>query len=317
MIIEGYLEFENPIPVSYECLGIEFMIKIAGVDGYIIIPSINSNFANNKELASLKEPKGGTFRYSLDFQWGKVMKWPDGSSRIKACKILFPNIEEEKFEEIGNKIVNNLNEWRNLLIDNISIELKQDYRTESRGIKIRNKEYRGFSLFKIHSGSDKRFLPQKELTQLIIQLQNVYFNKEYLQEILDNTSQNKKPLFPFYFFLDAEKAFLKENYRKSILDSATALDVSFSLIIKNKLPFQQNLNKYITDKHNTLRIKRNLLKVLEIKLPFAENIYVKNLDEIRNKVIHGGYYPSESEIQSSLKITADTIYFLFPKKNEI
>ncbi len=33
MLLEGYIEFENEIPVTLECLGKEYSIKIAGVTG--------------------------------------------------------------------------------------------------------------------------------------------------------------------------------------------------------------------------------------------------------------------------------------------
>jgi hypothetical protein len=127
----------------------------------------------------------------------------------------------------------------------------------------------------------------------------------------------KKPLLPFYFYLDAEKAELENNYRKSILDSATAIEVCFSMIIAGLLPSQNKFNKYIFSKHNSLHQKRDLLKALEINLPFSDKEYENNIDKIRNRVIHGGYTPTITEIKASLKITHQTIYNLLPLKYEI
>ncbi|MFV8333678.1 hypothetical protein [Flavobacterium sp. GSP14] len=317
MLIEGYLEFDNSIPVSIECLGREFPINISGIDGLLVPPSIDETFYEEKKLGPLKAPSLGAIRFVEDFHWGSVNCWPTGDSEIRACKIIFPNIQEEMFEIDGNKIINGLNEWRKLLIENISVELKEDYRGKPRVITSKGYGYSGFGLFKKITGSNKHFLPQEEKETIIIYLRHFKFNQNSLQEILNITSQKKKPLLPFYFFLDAEKAKFEYNYRKSILDSATAIEISFSLIIRNFLPYQEKLNKYITAKHNTLRLKRDLLKTLDVKLPFTENEYTKNLDEIRNRVIHGGYFPSQSEIQLALKITEQTLYSLFPKKYEI
>ena len=135
--------------------------------------------------------------------------------------------------------------------------------------------------------------------------------------MLDETSQKKKPLLPFYFFLDAERAKFELNYRKSILDLATAVEVCFSLIIVNRLTAQNKLNNYIISKHYSLRQKRELLVAFEVKLPFSDKDYTENLDKIRNRVIHGGYSPTEVEIKKALNITKKTLYELLPDKYEI
>lgn len=317
MLIEGYLEFDNLIPVSIECLGRGFPINISGIDGLLVTPSIDATFNEEKNLGPLKAPSIGVIRFVDDFYWGSVICWPTGDSEIRACKIIFPNIQEEMFEIDGNKIINGLEEWRKLFIENISVELKVDYREKPRVNTSKGYGYRDFRLFKKNTGPNQHFLPQQEPETIIICVDDFVFNQNSLQEILNITSQKKRLLLPFYFFLDAENAKFEDNYRKSILDSATAIEVSFSLMIKKLLPTQEKLKEYITAKHNTLRLKRDLLKILEVELPFTENVYTKNIDQIRNKVIHGGYFPSQSEIQLALKITEQTLYSLFTNKYEI
>jgi hypothetical protein len=89
------------------------------------------------------------------------------------------------------------------------------------------------------------------------------------------------------------------------------------MIIDKLLPSQNKFNEYISSKHYSLHQKRDLLKALEVTLPFTDKGYADNIDKIRNKVIHGGYYPNNSEIKTSLNITLQTIYTLLPLKYEI
>ena len=84
--------------------------------------------------------------------------------------------------------------------------------------------------------------------------------------------------------MDAERAKFDKNYRKSILDSATAVEVCFSFLVSKQLPFSNDLNKYVASKHNSLRLKRDLLKALKISIPIKEEAYTKlcqEADEIK------------------------------------
>lgn len=321
MNLEGYIQFENKIPASIDCLGKKYPISISGINGFLFTPKMFSGFNKNSEskLGSLESPNCGKIKYTNNFYWGSVLSWPEGYSEIQSCSIIFPDIDEDEFEEVGNRIVNCLQEWRDLLVDNINVALQRNYYGNTKVINSEYYNFHEYALFKKSSGPDKEFIPKELQNQsiTIVALNIEGFNQTSLQKILDETSLKKKPLLPFYFYLDAEKAELESNYRKSILDSATAIEVCFSMIIAKLLPNENKLNKYIFSKHYSLHQKRDLLKALEVTLPFTNKEYADNIDKIRNRVIHGGYSPNASEIITSLKITRQTIYKMLPLKYEI
>jgi hypothetical protein len=320
-ILEGYIQFNNAIPISMECLGKKYPIKISGINGFIATPRMfeGYNESSEQKLGPLQSPNCGNIKYRNQFYWGSVQSWPNGDSHIVACSIVFPDIDNDSFHEIGNKIVSELEEWRNLLIDNISVMFQEDFRGNTRSIISKSNGLNTFTLFKKTTGSDKEFIPEeyRNETIFIFLKDRLDFNQNLFQKVLDETSQKKKPLLPFYFFLDAERAKFELNYRKSILDLATAVEVCFSLIIVNRLTAQNKLNNYIISKHYSLRQKRELLVAFEVKLPFSDKDYTENLDKIRNRVIHGGYSPTEVEIKKALNITKKTLYELLPDKYEI
>jgi hypothetical protein len=313
MIIEGYIELDNTITVSMNCLGKLFLIKIDGLDGFLATPRMFEGFYDDRKLGALQSPEVGVVEFISEFYWGSVYCWPQGVSEIRACKIIFPDINEEKFEDFGNRIVSNLDKWLNLPIDNVSFTMRGDYRGPRRAKSSKSSRVAGkFGLFRKLHGPDNYFRPLGGKPEIINVSVSEYngFNEEELQNILNDTSNGKTPLLPFYFFFDAERAEFDENYRKSILDSATAVEVCFSSIIGKLLPTDNDLNKYIHSKHYTLQQKRELIKVLKVSLPFKEDDYKNKLDRLRNRVIHAGYIPSSNEVNSALKIAEQTLYSL-------
>ncbi|MCU7548746.1 hypothetical protein OCK74_06435 [Chitinophagaceae bacterium LB-8] len=319
MLLEGYIEFENEIPVALECLGKEFPIVIAGIAGLLAMPLMFQGFNDERKLGPLQSPEQGNVKYKDHFHWGSVHSWPSGDSAIRACKILFNDIDEQSFEKTGNRIAQELQKWRSLLIDNISLMLEKDYRGTRRSLESNNFGFGEFGLFRKKEGSDKEFIPEELKCQVIeVIIENTLdFNVEGIQQVLDATSKGKAPLLPFYFLFDAERARFEKNYRKSILDSATAVEVCFSFLISQLLPFNEDLNKYVASKHNSLRLKRDLLKVLKVSIPVREKEYIEDLDIVRNKVIHAGHIPTVHEAYTAYKIAKETLYALLPKKYEI
>lgn len=339
MVIEGYIEFENEIPVSSECLGQEYPIIIAGIEGLLTTPRMYDGFStgSGNKLGPLRYPEQGNIEFRSDFNWGSVNSWPDGLSSIRACKLVFHDIDKNSVEQTGIKIAQALHDWRNLLIDNISLTLVQDYRGTQRASSNKTYGLGEFGLFRQDGKTNNMFIPEEfksiaiklELLEALVfneqTLQKVLndtskgliFDKQTLQQILNNTSKGKAPLLPFYFLFDAESAKSENNFRKSILDSATAVEVCFSFLISKLLSFDENVNKYNASKYNSLRLKRALMKVLNVSIPIKENEFKNSLDNIRNKVIHAGYFPTKNEANTAYKIAQKTLYTLLPNRYEL
>jgi hypothetical protein len=318
MLLEGYIEFENEIPVAKECLGKEYPIIIAGVKGLLVTPMIFQEFDKTKST-SLLSPNKGNVKYGNHFDWGSISSWPKGDSAIRACIILFHNVDEKFYEETGNKIALELHKWRNLLIDNISLMLEKDFRGTKRSKTYKSYGIGEFRLFRKNREGEKSFIPEEfKGIKINVSLDGVLgFSLDGFQELLNATSDSKTPLLPFYFLFDAERAKFEKNYRKSVLDSATAVEICLSFLVSKLLPINEDLNKYVIAKHYSLRLKRDLLKVLKVSLPVKEKEYIDNLDSIRNKVIHAGHIPSAKEASNAYKIAKETLHFLLPKRYEI
>lgn len=319
MLIEGYIEFKNEIPVSAECLGQQYPIMIAGFEGLLTTPRMFDGFSSesSNKLGPLQHPLQDNHKIRNGSNWGFVNSWPEGYSFIKACTISFHNIDKDAFEQTGIKLSQEIHNWRNLLIDNISLMLVKDYRRPQSVIECKPHGSGEFGLFqKIGENNYSRLISEAFNNRTIeLELEQIcVFDKKGLQHVLDDTSKGNNPLLPFYFLFDAESSNNEKNFRKSILDSATAVEVCFSFLISKLLSVDNNLNNYIASKHNSLRLKRDLLKVLNVPMPIKENEFRDDLDAVRNRVIHAGYFPTKDEAKTAYKIATETLYSLLPNK---
>jgi hypothetical protein len=311
MKIEGVIEFPNGIPIQFESLNQEFPIIISDVNGILSTPTSETDF--NIGIHNLLKPQNSTIK-NKNFMWGSIMAWPSGLSHMDACSIFF-DVENEP-DKIGQKICNSLGAWRKLLIENFSLLAERDLREPIISLTVNVGGAGQFSLF-VNNGIDRKsFQPDDVISLAIYSKKTSYLGIDDIKNILCRTSKGESPKLSYYFLLDANRAISESNYRKSILDSATALEVCFSDVISEELNVTGKLKDYIFKKGDSLYKKRELLKALAIALPKTERDYQLDLESIRNKVIHSGYFPSRLEVIKGYNISKATIDDLIVNKFE-
>lgn len=317
MEIEGFIQFENAIPVENNCLGKKFSISIGGIKGFLATPAEFQKSAHERQLGSLQIPALGSITYNEHFHWGSLVSLPEGYGKIRACKLLFENITEEELRLSETILLNEISRWRTLLLENLSVRLISDYRGVQKARSLKSYGLGEFGLFRVNNGKNERVSSDFKNSIVIEIGETKSLDCDEFQILLDDTSNGKCPLLPFYFLLDADRAIFEENYRKSVLDCATAIEVCFSLVIGHNLSVEDKLKNYLERKHNSLRLKRSLLKALGLLIPNPELEYDKHLDKVRNRVIHGGYDPTREEARKAFKLTQDTLYYLLSKIYEL
>jgi len=116
-------------------------------------------------------------------------------------------------------------------------------------------------------------------------------------------NDNKKPVLEYMFLLESNRALQEYNYRKCILDSATALEIGLTNKLDSSLCEGEQFRRGLLKDYNSLAKKRKLLNSLNINLPVNPQV---DVEEVRNRTIHRGYNPSESEGRKAYE-TAKTI----------
>lgn len=114
-----------------------------------------------------------------------------------------------------------------------------------------------------------------------------------------------KVSLPFELLLCAFQEMRTNNYRNTILNCAMTIEVALKRLLRNSLS-SISINGAITDylikgADGLSKIER-LMKLINLpKYNFAD--IRTNIFNVRNKIIHGGFYPSAAQASTALKLT--------------
>ncbi len=306
MQIWGIIHFENGIPISKECLDKKYDVRINGVFGTLKTPAINKTFEMEKLANPFLFMENREFNETVN--WGRTFSWPSGDSILEACTLCF-DISED-VDEIGQKIFDKLGDWASLLVDNFSLAYLTDLRDPSRGKRI---NVNGVGKYGLHKRMDDvavHFVGKIEQIHIYIK-SDPLLSYQAFYSIINNTSGLLGPRLCYYYLLDSERAIHDGNFRKGILDAATALELAFAETIQQKLAVEKSLKDYIEKQHDSLSKKRMLLKNMNVKIPLTDKDYQDKIEIFRNRTIHGGYNPTFIEARNCFQIVKETLEYLY------
>lgn len=104
-----------------------------------------------------------------------------------------------------------------------------------------------------------------------------------------------------------------KEYRKSIFECASALELCFTNVLIRKLKVNnEKLKTQILKMNNSIEKKIKLLENINIELP--SNKYQSDVSQIRNRAIHTGVEVSEEEVENAYKIVKQSLDILVKNK---
>lgn len=314
--IETVVEFKHGIPCKKEVLGLEYSVKIGSNNGIIAFPNIPLNYldefnfdkgrASNLELVHPTNSDLKLFSVK-DAEWGKFYD-NTGNSIVKHCSIWFP-CSYEKHEEVAIGLGKLTENYINRLI--LFIEILTQH---ALGKKTYNTiEVESMIQYWI-LGNDKCF---KNAENISISVhvhhlpQEVFLSKKLINQAIEYTNKEKKPNYSLVLLRDAISHQNDQDFRRTILDATTAIEIAFTnRIIKEFIKQgieESDFRNSILKKFHSLSGRVELLESLKIKLPIPKKTYKEFLSNIRNRAIHAGYNPSKEETSKVISLTIDTL----------
>lgn len=103
---------------------------------------------------------------------------------------------------------------------------------------------------------------------------------------------------------DTERCLARGEYREVVLNCATIIEKTLKEEIISYLDKEQtgeNIKKQILKHANGYNKTRKLLEDFKITIDIDYNIISTGTIDIRNKVIHGGYFPTREEVVQAIK----------------
>jgi HEPN domain-containing protein len=304
MKIVGYIKIEEGLHLTSECLDKSFSIAINGIKGTLLTPSLPLDYSIKESNlgAKLMQPKSQIQFREDGINWGRPISWPDGDSDVHGFMIEFDYSELAEVEEIGIKIKAGIENW----IKRFRVNLFAfEYNIDSPGIKVENNLNDICEFFYKPNEKEGPLQAFENDPQKV----NIFIygpiNLNDFEQTLKVTSDNKSLILEYQLLKEANLALKTENYRKSILDSASALELSLTNAIKREIKINEELLDEILKMNNSISKKKTLMKFTQYKL--SEYNFQRDIEDIRNKAIHIGKTPTEIEARTAYLLVKEVI----------
>jgi hypothetical protein len=310
MKLVGVFGFKQNIGLKSESLNRKIGIRIGNFRGRILTPSLPSNFLEKPDdyRKLLIQPKS-IISFNDNLKWGQPFSWPTGESEIFKL-MLEVNINDDNFnDETNNQLIDSTEDWINRLQQNL---FAFDYLLEYKSVKIISSSTLAFQYYFKSDSDKKERIQSNRKNEVRINLKKsidfITFKK-----VLNATSQNKSLCLEYHLIKNSMIALQNQEYRTSILESATALELCFSNLLKRKLKVNnEKLKKQILKMSKSIGNKITLLEKIDVELPSKK--FQSDVIDIRNSTIHSGTDVSESEAENAYEIVKSTLDILIKNK---
>jgi hypothetical protein len=140
---------------------------------------------------------------------------------------------------------------------------------------------------------------------------NDYLSKEIISRAIEYSNKDLKPAAAYLFIRDAIFHYNNKEYRRSILDASTAIEIALTERLLEEFS-NRNIKdkKFINSllkKYHSLGGRIDLIIALDIGLPRSPSEYTNFLSRIRNRAIHGGYKSDRIEAKKVIDIARATV----------
>jgi hypothetical protein len=312
MQILGIVEFSPALFCAKNALGQSVSITIAGVEGFLAIPSLPEWSKDDKDPLRQKlvsPPEVKTWKSGEHpILWGKPVRYPSGHSQVEKAVLKF-DLESENEENTGQKIYEVFPHWLNLFKQYIQLFTTQ-YTMGERNIVI--DQYENLTLFK--SQNDKfEVISNLQYDSLTIEIggKDTSVHLEHLQEACRLASLLAEPRLEYALLLDAYSAHAVGDYRKAIIESAASLEIGLtSRIIQEFKPRNIDFGEHLLNKYKTLGGRLELAQILKIIQPDPD--YRMLIVGKRNSVIHDGVAPDRKTAKAALEKVSTLLNLLSP-----
>ncbi len=294
--IVGLIEFPFSFICSKEVLGESIKISIGEISAKITFPSY-PNLEDDK-IDRLSRPLDPPNQYKdwrrgdESLKWGSIVVLPRGSSIVERVAIEFM-VPSEQEGAVCKIVYTEFEKWLELFEQYVRLLTTQ---TTRHNYNTYNGYENALLLFS-NSESSPRYIPTTRTTNLKGSWpdEKKDLTLERLKECCRLASLGRLPVFEYKLLLEAYDARSNNDYRKAIIEAATALEVCLTNKILIELSANNNINssEKLLKKNRTLGGRFTLCKKIGIQLP--SNNYKKMILDPRNEVIHEPKLPTNRQ----------------------
>jgi len=298
-IILGFYHLPHALLCDESCLGKEIDITILDIKGKLCFPNLKDEILPNKPrnpllTCPIKEETWGNNSKNGETQWGRVVSYPNYSALISKLILKFENALEKDVP----KIYFNIADWFNKFFALKEIFTRQSNYYSNMDII---KSTPPVDFYKYNSTIKKLSIDGENTISSIIEVGNQGLTFEECEKIAELTNSPKQISFEYDKYKIAIQSLDKKDYASVVVNSAIAIEKALVSKIKETCKNKNISFSKLSEKYKMLGGMFSLAEVLKISLPTTD--YRTKINNLRNKVVHDGYFPQKQEAISFLNDT--------------
>ena len=312
-------EFKYPVSVDKSILGKSYPIKIGGINGFIHIPYLPIWSENESEpLRKLLTPP----EVALDWMqgadpifWGKPYQYPSGHSSLHRVVFQF---EVHDSEVDGQLVYESFASWINLLLDYIEVMSNQNVRIE----QTLNSYGDNFQLFQWDENGKNQSITENKLITICLNDWQKNIREEQLIEACNLASSGAPLRLAYKLYLEANRAFLQKDYRKTVIECGAAIESELTELISVELSNRgcsdEDIGARLSNRSNrTLGGRFNLADShLHLNLSQQNYSYRDLLVNPRNDAMHEAKFISQPIARKAINYTSTLLSMIAPQFKE-
>lgn len=312
--VYGIIEFSKELLCAADSLGSFVNIEIANYPASLKLPLLPKWDSKEKDhLNKLLIGPKPAYKWKRGDElifWGKPLEFPKGNSYVN-CALLELSFDSSTMDEASQAIYSSFPVWLNLFEKYVMLLTKQHtFDQISRIDGPANLEL----LLKGKNKLDHISSKISNTIHFIVRKEDEYLHYDQFVEASRLSSKLLKPRLEYQLLLDAYIARRNQDYRKVIIESASALEVCLTSRIEEEFDSQQiKFGKKLLDKFRMLSGRFELVRILGIVIPDKD--YKTIIINPRNDVVHRASYPGRrtaelfmSEVENLIKLLTPQLY---------
>lgn len=313
--IFGIIEFTESLYCASDSLGKTASVLLGGVEGTLTLPSLPEWGKNEED--PLHKPLLGPLparswkRGETPIFWGSPTSYPTGTASVELALLEFP-LKTENPDTNAQEIYAAFGAWLKLFEEYVKLITKQ-----GTSKKVFGGDGPGHLELLSNNATNLKHISRTSPTSISIEINSddESLHLEKFIEAAQLSSNGLQPRLQYQMLLEAYSARRNEDYRKAIIEAATALEVCLTIRIIDEFSTQGiSFGEKLLKKFRMLGGRFELIRLLEIDLP--EKDYMNLVINPRNEVIHRASFPDKEIANKVITEVEELLYMFSPQLHE-
>ena len=287
----------------------EFKIEIVGYKGVMVMPRPEQGLLKDTKGitkvssigTNLIQPPSKILKGLTSVEWGKMLS-SKGVSSFQSCIIYFQFNKNQHYKVAAQKISGEVYNYFTKL--ELFLEIISGMNFENEFAEKINESEPSF-----HTTNDSKI---SNVNSGVFSFKAILYGTgdgiqvSEIAQAINYSNRALEPNIAHKYIRDAKYSLKNDDYRKSIIDAGTAVEIALTRICESHLS-KNNHGKFVKEvlkKYKTLGGRLTLADILNFDLTEKREIIDNKLVTLRNEAVHKGTVHNRTQIAEAVEIAS-------------